>query len=289
MQQNLEKEFTLSNVTVQLATISWQGIGERPSDNTYSLFQRLSDDHSPLRIGNLSSPELLPRVRSVGFLPAGHSISLLPIEKPLRVLYCFYDAGFVEKTTEIPRELWEKHAASLVALKNQRLEILMQEIYAELEQPGFAQGLLIEAVTNMMLVELARHVRQLERRKSGHGDSLALAPWQLRRVEERIQASLEMGYPNLSELADLCGISQGHLARSFKAATGWPIHKYIAEERLETAKTMLAQGKLSCEEVAVCLGFKSPGYFSTAFRRMTGKTPTEFRRQALAGNINNAH
>jgi AraC family transcriptional regulator len=285
MHQNLEKEVILPQVTVQLATIEWEGMGERPPYPGYSLFQRLSDHHSPLRIGNLSAPEVLPRRRSVGFLPPGRSIRLFPIEKPLRVLYCFYDAGFVERTTEIAREQWERHTDSLVALRSKRLEILMQEIYAELDQPGFAHGLLIEAVTTLMLIELARHARQLDRRRSRPGDSLALAPWQLRRVQERIRASPEMGYPALSELADLCGVSQGHLARSFKASTGWQIHKYIAEERLNTAKTMLAQVHLSCEEVSVRMGFKSPGYFSTAFRRMTGKTPTEFRRQALTSSV----
>ena len=272
-------------MTVQLASISWEGIGASPQHPGYALFQRLSDNHSPLRIGSLSTPEVLPRVRSVGFLPAGRSIRLFPLEKPLRVLYCFYDAGFFERATGIAREQWEKHADALVALRNKRLEILMQEIYAELDQPGFAHGLLIEAVTTLMLVELARHARQLDRRTSRHGDSLALAPWQLRRIEERIRASLEMGYPISSELADICGISQGHLARSFKASTGWQIHRYIAEERIKTAKAMLAQGQLSCEEVSARLGFKSPGYFSTAFRRMTGKTPSEFRRQALARSV----
>lgn len=109
-----------------------------------------------------------------------------------------------------------------------------------------------------------------------------MAPWQLRRIEERIQASLELGYPDSSELANLCGVSQGHLARAFKASTGWQIHRYIAEQRLDAAKTMLAEERVSCEEVSLRLGFTSAGYFSTAFRRMTGKTPREFRKQALA-------
>lgn len=287
MHQHLEKELVLSRVTIQLSTISWQGIGEKPPNPRYSLFQRLSDNHTPLRLGNLSAPAVLPRVRSVGFLPAGRAVRLLPLETPLRVLYCFYDADFVESTTEIPREQWERHTGSLVVLKNKRLEILMQDIHAELDQPGFAQGLLVESVTTMMLVELARHVRQLERKNCRNGDSLALATWQLRRIEERIQASLELGYPLSSELAELCGISQGHLARAFKASTGWQIHKYIAEERLNAAKSMLAEEHYTCEEVSARLGFNSAGYFSTAFRRMTGKTPREFRKQALATGTDN--
>lgn len=281
MQQHLEKEVVLPQVTVQLATVSWEGVNERPTYPTYSLFQRLSDDHSPLRIGKLSAPEVLPRVRSVGFLPAGSSVRLFPLEKPLRVLYCFYDADFVESTSGIPREQWHRHTGVLVALRNQRLEVMMQDIHAELDQPGFAHGTLIEAVTTLMLVELARHVRQLERKPATQGDNVPLAPARLRRVQDRIRASLELGYPSLGELAALCGISESHLARAFKAATGWQIHRYIAEERLKTAKTLLAGGDCSCEQVALRLGFKSPAYFSTAFRRMTGKTPSEFRRLAL--------
>lgn len=288
MQRNLEKELVLSNVTVQLATLNWEGVEDRPKHRSYSLFQRLSGDHPPLRIGNISIPEMLPRARSVGFLPAGQTFRLLPLEKPLRVLHCFYDTEFLENITGITKEQWQQHTGSLATIKNQRLEILMQEVYAELEQPGFAHELFIEYVTNLMLIELARYVRELDRKSSKRGDVLALAPWQLQRIQERIDSSLEMGYPNLSELAELCSLSQSHLARSFKLATGWPIHQYIARERLNTAKKLLAQQQLSCEDVAQRLGFKSPGYFSTAFRRMTGKTPTEYRRQVLGKNQDNA-
>lgn len=283
MEHRVEKSVDLPHVSVQLASVSWQGMEDAPPYPGYNLSQRLSDDHAPLRLGNLTSPEILPRVRSVGFLPPGRSIRLFPVEKPLRVLYCVYDKDYFETTTGIAQEIWDHHLGSLVAIRNKRLEILMQEIHAELLQPGICHELLIEGATTMMAAELARHVSQLERRKSRQGDSLALAPWQLRRIEERIQASLEMGYPNLTDLAELCGISQGHLMRAFKASTGWQIHKYIAEQRLESAKTLLADERYTCEEVAVKLGFKTPAYFSTAFRRMTGKTPTEFRRQALVG------
>ncbi len=277
MEHKVEIEIALSNVLVQLATVSWKGIEEAPPSFGYTLSQRLSDHHSPLRIGNLSAPEVLPRVHSVGFLPPGRSVRLFPVENPLRVLYCMFDKDFFERTTGIAQQQWDEQLGSLVAIKNRRLEILMQEIYAELIQPDFGYALVIEAASTMILMELARYSRLLDRKKSKHGDSSTLAPWQLRRIQERIHASLELGYPSLADLADLCGISQGHLARTFKASTGWQIHKYIAEERLRAAKTMLADAQLSCEEVSMRLGFKSPAYFSTAFRRMTGKTPSEYR------------
>jgi len=207
---------------------------------------------------------------------------MFPVESAFRVLNCVFESDFFEVTTGITRMQWEEHTESLVCIRNKRLEILMQEIYSELVQPGFACELIIEAVGTLLLVELARYANQLDRQRSNDGATLALAHWQLVRIQERIRASLEMGYPNISELADLCGISQSHLMRTFKASTGWQIHKYIAEERLNEAKRMLAQDIFSSKEISAKLGFSSPAYFATAFKRMTGKTPTDYRSSVRA-------
>lgn len=284
MEQNIEKELRFTHVTVQLATVNWGSVEEiiRPPHVDYYLCQRLSDSHSPLRIGDVAAREAFPRVRSVGFLPPDCPVRFFPDESPLRVLNCIFDKSYFEQVTKIKPELWHEHTESLVSIRNKRLEILMQEVYAELVQPGFAAELQIEAACTMMMVELARYARQLERKSSS---GMALAPWQLRRIQERIQVALELGYPNLNELAELCGISQSHLMRSFKSATGWQIHKYIAEERLNVAKRMLAEEQSSAKEIAIRLGFRSPAYFATAFRRMTGKTPSEYRSEVRAKEI----
>lgn len=282
MRHDLELEIALPHVRIELATITWEQESASPLSECHALFQRLSHGHSALRIGQSAAFDLLPRVRSIGFLPAGHSVPLMPIEGPLRVLSCFYDADFVAERTGISREEWSEHAEVLAFLRSKRLEILMQELHAELDQPGLAHHFLAESLANVMLVELARLFRQLERRRSRHGIVLALAPWQLRRIEERINGSLEQGYPGLGELAELCGVSEGHLARSFKVTTGWQLHKYIAELRIATAREMLGKGDCSCETVAAKLGFSSPGYFATVFRRVTGVRPSDFRRKALA-------
>jgi AraC family transcriptional regulator len=279
-----EGSVVLPGLTVELATITWDTVGESPARDTHALFQRLSRDHSPLRLGHRGAFDMLPRVRSVGFLPAGSSVPLFPIEKPLRVLTCFFDPAFVEAQTGVGAQVWSLNAAALAVLRNKRVEILMQDLQAELEQPGFSHEYLVQSLAGVMLVELARHVCRIDRRRARNGMVLALAPWQLKRIEQRILGAPARGYPALAELAQLCGVSQGHLARSFKATTGWQIQKYIAELRIASALDMLRSGELSCEEVSVRLGYSSPGYFSTVFRRMTGSSPSEVRRQALSGH-----
>lgn len=283
MEQVIENELSLSHVAVQLATVQW-GVAEQvlPPDYGYSVCQRLSDNHSAIRIANFVASEAFPRVRSVGFLPPGCAIRLYPVDRPFRALNCVFDKAFFEATTEIAQELWDEHTAALVSVKNRRVEMLMQEIYAELVRPGFAQTLLIEAVCTMILVEMARYGRRLDEEKEQGCKTQGMAPWQMRRIRERMSASLETGYPSLAELASLCSVSQSHLMRTFKASTGWPVHKFVAEERLKTAKLLLAGDQLTANEISVKLGFRSPAYFATAFRRMTGKSPTEYRREIRA-------
>lgn len=280
MDFTIERRFHLPYACIEIATVQWHGVTETPVYSCYKLSQRLSDDHPPLRVGKLSTPQTFPRPRSVVFFPPGYSVRLFPIEKPLRLLHCEFDKSFFEDVTQRRLESWQEHLASLLAMRNQRMEFLMQKLCYELEQPGFGQKLVVEAVCKLILVELARHAQKLDQTASKTLVSSALAPWQLARIQERVTASLEMGYPNLEELANLCGISQGHLSRSFKQATGRHIHKFITEERIQTAMRLLGEDRLSCKDVALRLGFKSSAYFSTAFQRVTGKTPSQFKQQA---------
>ena len=278
----IARQLSLPHVSVRLATVRWSGSEEIPAYTGYSLSQRLSEDHSPLRIGNLQVSPVLPRVHSVGLLPPGQAVRLLPVEAPLEVLYCVFDPAYFEAQTGIGEAQWSSQLADLVSLKNRRLEVLMQELHAEMQQPGQCHEQLVSAVTTLLVVELARSGSALLRPQPTTANKLTLAPWQLHQIERRIRDAPARGYPGVGELAALCGVSEGHLARGFKGATGWQLQKYIARERLKMAKTLLEEETLSCEAIASRLGFGSASYFSSHFRRMTGLSPTEFRRRARA-------
>jgi AraC family transcriptional regulator len=228
----------------------------------------------------MNTHEAFPHERSVGIMPPGRAIRLLPLDAPFHFLNCAFERKHFELLTETSADDWEEHIAELPAVKERRLEVLMQELHSELLQPGFARDMLIEAVCVMVIVEMARFARRLSADSDRGAGAQTLAPWQMRRIRERLEASLEMGYPSLEELAELCGISQSHLMRTFKSSTGWPVHKFIAHERLSAAKRLLARDQLSSKEIAAKLGFRSPAYFATAFRRMAGTTPSGYRKQS---------
>ena len=280
-----ETEIVISGVSALIGLSHWSA----PENWTcpelsYVVCQRLSDNHSALQLqtGARTVQEAYPHVRSLGFMPAAASICMLPLDKPLRTVNCFYDSSFFERVTEIDAGQWRDHAGSFMRLSSKCLETMMQRIYAELVQPGFGADLVIEAASTMILVEMARLGQRGITLPPASARPQSLAPWQLRRVRERMAAAAQLGYPSILELAQLCGISSSHMMRCFKISAGVPLHKYIAAERIARAKQLLAENRLSIKEISARLNFCSTAYFTTAFSRQTGLAPSEFRRQAKA-------
>lgn len=81
------------------------------------------------------------------------------------------------------------------------------------------------------------------------------------------------------DLSRLLHLSQGHIARLFRQATGMSISAYITQQRMEMACRMLEQSELPPGTVAQRCGFSDYPYFFRTFKRATGLSPTEYRRQ----------
>jgi AraC-like DNA-binding protein len=77
--------------------------------------------------------------------------------------------------------------------------------------------------------------------------------------------------------AHIC-ISKSRLKSIFKQQTGVTCAEYLSQRRIELARTLLAGGQGSIGEIAARLGFSCPNSFSRWFRRVTGDSPRQFRR-----------
>lgn len=86
---------------------------------------------------------------------------------------------------------------------------------------------------------------------------------------------------SLEEMAAQIGITPSHLCRVFKKATGVSPHQFVLKTRLERAQEMLGQSEVSMNLIAEFLGFASQSSFNRAFRKMTGETPSSFRKRRL--------
>jgi len=78
------------------------------------------------------------------------------------------------------------------------------------------------------------------------------------------------------------GISPFHLARVFRARTGFSIHQYLVNIRMARALLVLGEGEVSLSRLALTLGFCSHSHFATTFRRHFGRTPRDVRAMLRA-------
>jgi len=88
---------------------------------------------------------------------------------------------------------------------------------------------------------------------------------------------------SLKELARSVALSPGYLSSLFKEIFGITFHEYLISERLERAKILLLSTGLKNYEVAEQVGFEDPNYFSTAFKKRFGMSPSKYRASAGGG------
>jgi AraC family transcriptional regulator len=105
-----------------------------------------------------------------------------------------------------------------------------------------------------------------------------LAKWRLKRTLDYIEANIEKSM-SLAELSRVADLSRMHFAAQFKVATGQSPHAYVTSRKIERAKQLLKDGKLSIGHVAIALDFNSSAHFTQVFKRLVGETPSNWRRR----------
>jgi AraC family transcriptional regulator len=83
---------------------------------------------------------------------------------------------------------------------------------------------------------------------------------------------------SLSSIASITGISASHFKTLFRQSAGIPIHQYVIQRRIERAKDMLMQGKLSIAEIALATGFSHQSHLARHMRRSVGLSPRAMKR-----------
>lgn len=103
------------------------------------------------------------------------------------------------------------------------------------------------------------------------GNLLHIAP-AIRHIVEFYMESL-----TISELADICHLSQYHFCRVFQKLTGLTPIQFITKHRLEQAYQLLIYSDMSVSSISENVGYSDPGYFARLFKKMYGTTPTQTR------------
>jgi AraC-like DNA-binding protein len=104
-----------------------------------------------------------------------------------------------------------------------------------------------------------------------------LGPWQRRRATELLSENLA-GRVRLSQLAQECGLSLSHFARSFKASFGVSTHRWLVQRRIERSQDLLIHTRESLSDIAEQAGFSDQAAFTRTFHQIVGISPGRWRR-----------
>lgn len=84
---------------------------------------------------------------------------------------------------------------------------------------------------------------------------------------------------SLNGICSYLGISTSYFSTVFKEVTGETFMEVLIRTRMDKAKELLENTTLKNYEIAEKVGFSDPHYFGISFKKMTGKTPTEYARE----------
>lgn len=99
----------------------------------------------------------------------------------------------------------------------------------------------------------------------------------LEKITKVIETRVEDSSFNVETLGVEVGISRAHLHRKMKSLIGMTPSDFIRNVRLRRACEILSRHDVDVAQVAYKVGFTSQPHFSTAFKKFTGMTPTEYR------------
>lgn len=213
------------------------------------------------------------RGRKLTFIPAGHEFRECHYLEMRDRFMCFY-FDFASLPVHTYASAPAKMLSPRVQFDNDALWHTAVKLGAAIEDDGADQRY-AEALAVVLAHELAcTHAGAHSQAGAARG---GLAAWQQRLVAGYIEEHLAEAIP-LATLASLVHLSSFYFCRAFKQSFGVPPHRYHMKRRIERAKTLLAHPARSVTEIAVALGFRETSSFSAAFRQMTGRAPTEYRR-----------
>ncbi len=94
-----------------------------------------------------------------------------------------------------------------------------------------------------------------------------------------LDANLE-NPPSILELARLVGVNEFKLKNGFRQVHGTTPYKYLSDQRLEMARSLLSERRMNVTEAAVAVGYSSLSHFAKIFREKFGVNPHEYMSES---------
>ena len=163
---------------------------------------------------------------------------------------------------------------------------IQQSVYVHLAQKGILASLLLSDETSVQMaarasqsvIDMIRWGNYLLSRVFEYEEEVEKAQTIVDKIHYYIQEHYKENIGR-NEISSQFYLAPEYLSKMYKKKTGKKLKDFINEYRLEQAKILLKNKKLRISDVAVEVGFDNFSYFSTLFKKSTGMTANEYRKQ----------
>ena len=189
-----------------------------------------------------------------------------------------FNNDIVEQRTEVPLRNFKNYLIILNTLSRKAVQQGgVHPLYIDRISSTFARK--IETVESFeegqkLVAEITRKYCLLVRNHAMKGYSPLV-----RKVILAIDSDL-MADLSLSAHAEALGVNASYLSALFRRETGQTLSDYVARARAEQAVFLLNTTRMQVQTIAQHCGIQDVNYFTRLFKRVMGKTPTEYRQQA---------
>lgn len=180
----------------------------------------------------------------------------------------------------IPPETEEGEVLELLPpctyLEDPKVVDSLMESFAQLHilLTGFASGLETKVARNRQLLEILQTCLQQTR-----GGNVRPIPRRLIRGAYTYMDENFCESCTLKEIAASVHVTANHLRTVFLNSEGYTPYEYVTRKRLEKAKNMILLGENSLAQIALECGFCSQSHFCAMFKKATGQTPAQYKKQ----------
>jgi AraC family transcriptional regulator len=167
------------------------------------------------------------------------------------------------------------HLQDFSAFTDDVLDCQMEQLHGELMRRE-ASPLFVQGLAQTIAIHLVRNYAVVN--KESRSGSPSLPGFKLKQITDWMTAHLAEEF-NLGQLAAKAQLSRFHFTRLFKNATGMSPSRYHLNLRMDVARRLLRETKKGIVDIALDVGYSNPSRFAQLFRRESGLTPSEYRRQ----------
>lgn len=229
------------------------------------------------------------RILSIRELPDAAQKRAMNIEKDEVEILRALKGAQAEKQEELVAGFFERLRESGLSMEEvylliQRLLIRMEQAMLDIDIDvnsllGFEKNIVIEVyryntledIKNWFLKICRGISAELLQQRESFSENLVL------QAQQYIKEHYENPDINVGLVSQNLAISVSYFSNLFKSHTGETFTEYLTQIRMEKAKDLLLSTKMKSYEIAYKVGYSDPHYFSIAFKKKLGLTPTQFR------------